>query len=362
MNGYINKSTIYDWKMDFVGLIDWYERSSRALPWRATHDPYRIWLSEVILQQTRVAQGLEYYGRFVERFPTVVALARATEDEVLKLWQGLGYYSRARNLHAAARQVDESFGGVFPTDYERVRALRGVGDYTAAAIVSFAVDAPYAVVDGNVYRVLSRLLDLDTPIDTTIGKKTFAEAANTLLSDYLASAGSRGSGVYNQAVMELGALVCIPRGARCEECPLADGCLARRNGSVDARPVKRGKTAQKARYFNYLHITDRRGRTVVRRRDGADIWQGLYEFPLIETPAEVEFETLTIPVPDYLWTGTVRMPRHVLSHRIIHAVFHRIAVSDLTRMALPEGWIVVPAEKLGDYAVARLTELYLERG
>lgn len=349
--------------MDFTALIDWYVRHHRQLPWRETRDPYRIWLSEVILQQTRVAQGLEYYRRFVERFPGVVQLAEADEDDVLKLWQGLGYYSRARNLHAAARQVAAPpHGGTFPTEYADVRALRGVGDYTAAAIVSFAADAPYAVVDGNVYRVLSRLLDLDTPIDTTTGKKMFAEAATALLNDYLATQGNKGSSTYNQAVMELGALVCTPRTPQCEACPVAGTCLARRNGTVGQRPVKQGKTTQTPRYFNYLHLTDRAGRTVICRRAGQDIWQGLYEFPLIETPAEVEFETLTIPISGYTWTGTVRMPRHVLSHRVIHAVFHRLTVSDLRRGALPDGWIVIPAEQLGEYAVARLTELYLERG
>ena len=347
--------------MDFVGLIDWYEAAHRELPWRETQDPYRICLSEVILQQTRVAQGWAYYTRFVDRFPTVRELAAAEEDEVLKLWQGLGYYSRARNLHAAAKQVEERYGGLFPTTYEEVRGLRGVGDYTAAAIVSFAVDAPYAVVDGNVYRVLSRVLDVETPIDSTAGKREFTVAAEALLAEYLALPGNRGAGIYNQAMMELGALVCTPRGAQCEACPLRGNCLARQHATVEERPVKRGKTTQKPRYFNYLHIVDRFGRTVIRRRDGEDIWRGLYEFPLIETSVEVEFETLAIPVSGWVWEGAVRMPKHVLSHRVIHATFHRLTVADLSRMALPEGWMVVPTEKLGEYAVARLTELYLER-
>lgn len=348
--------------MDFTVLIDWYERHHRPLPWRETRDPYRIWLSEVILQQTRVAQGLAYYRRFEERFPTVVALAEAREDDVLKLWQGLGYYNRARNLHAAARQVAERYGGLFPTRYEEVRALRGVGDYTAAAVVSFAADAPHAVVDGNVYRVLSRLSDIPTPIDTAAGKREFATMAAALLSDYLARIDHKGSGLYNQALMELGALVCTPRGAQCADCPLAGSCMALRSGTVGLRPVKRGKTAQTPRYFNYLHITDRRGRVAIRRRDREDIWQGLYELPLIETAAETDFEALPIPLTGYVWEGSVRMPKHVLSHRVIHAVFHRLAIPDWDEMAdLPDGWCVVPAERLDDYAVARLTELYLER-
>ncbi len=345
--------------MDYAALTHWYLRNHRSLPWRETRDPYRIWLSEVILQQTRVAQGLEYYNRFTGRFPDVAELAAATEDEVLKLWQGLGYYSRARNLHAAAKQVVAEHGGVFPTEYAAVRALKGIGDYTAAAIVSFATDAPYAVVDGNVYRVLGRLLDIDTPIDTTAGKKEFAAAAAELLNDYLASPHQKGAGLYNQAVMELGALVCTPRSPQCPVCPLAGSCLALKNGTIGSRPVKQGKTAQTPRWFNYLHITDREGRTAVCRRDGNDIWRGLYEFPLIETPSEAEFEILSLPFADFVLRGSVRMPKHVLSHRIIHAVFHRIEVPDLTAIELPDDWQIIPIDTLEDYAVARLTELYL---
>lgn len=351
--------------MDFNALIDWYIENHRPLPWRETRDPYRIWLSEVILQQTRVAQGLEYYLRFVERFPTAVDLAGADEDEVLKLWQGLGYYSRARNLHAAARQVAERHGGVFPTDYAAVRALRGVGDYTAAAIVSFSTDAPYAVVDGNVYRVASRLLDIDTPIDTTAGRKEFAAAAQRLLEEFLETVGRKGEGAgrYNQAVMELGALVCTPRSPQCEACPLGTACLARRNGTVAERPVKQGRTVQTPRWFNYLHLVDRQGRTVVCRREGNDIWRGLYEFPLVETEGECDFDALPLPVDgtDWVWRGAVRMPKHVLSHRIIHATFHRIELPDLTAGEWPEEWCVIPVGRLDDYAVARLTELYLSR-
>lgn len=347
--------------MDYATLTHWYLRNHRALPWRKTRDPYRIWLSEVILQQTRVAQGLEYYNRFTGSFPSIAELAAATEDEVLKLWQGLGYYSRARNLHAAAKQVVAEYGGIFPTEYAAVRALKGIGDYTAAAIVSFATDAPYAVVDGNVYRVLGRLLDIATPIDTTAGKKEFAAAATELLNDYLASPHPKGAGLYNQAVMELGALVCTPRSPQCPACPLAGSCLALKNGTIGIRPVKQGKTAQTPRWFNYLHITDREGRTAVCRRDGNDIWRGLYEFPLIETPAEAEFETLPLPFADFVLRRSVRMPKHVLSHRIIHAVFHRIEVPDLTSVAIPEGWQIIPTDTLGDYAVARLTEQYLSQ-
>lgn len=350
--------------MDFNALIAWYRQYHRLLPWRETHDPYRIWLSEVILQQTRVVQGMEYYLRFTERYPTVSALAAADEDEVLKLWQGLGYYSRARNLHAAAQQVVAEHDGNFPTDYALVRALRGVGDYTAAAIVSFSTDAPYAVLDGNVYRVLSRLLDLDTPIDTTAGKRLFTQAADTLLQEYLSEPTHSGAGIYNQAVMELGAILCTPRSPQCEACPLGGHCLARRNGTVDQRPVKQGRTAQTPRYFHYLHLTDAAGRTAIYRRDGKDIWKGLYEFPLIESQtADTTWETLPLPLPSkaLLWRESVLMPKHVLSHRIIHATFHRAEVTDLSSLPLPSEWKIIPIETLGDYAVSRLTELYLNR-
>lgn len=228
-------------------LLSWFAREGRDLPWRRTRDPYRIWLSEVILQQTRVAQGLEYYLRFTERFPDIAALAAAPEDEVLKLWQGLGYYSRARNLHAAARQVMSRFGGVFPATYGEVRALPGVGDYTAAAVCSIVYDAPCAVLDGNVYRVLARLFDIGIPIDTTAGKRTFAELAQLQLDT------SR-PGLYNQAIMDFGALQCTPAQPRCGDCPLAGRCLALAAGTVGVRPVKQGRAKVRDRWFNYLHV------------------------------------------------------------------------------------------------------------
>ena len=266
-------------------LLDWYARHGRDLPWRRTRDPYRIWLSEVILQQTRVAQGMDYYLRFTERFPDVGSLAAAPEDEVLKLWQGLGYYSRARNLHAAARQVAARFGGVFPRSYDEVRSLRGVGDYTAAAVCSAAYDAPCAVLDGNVFRVLARLFDIDLPIDSTAGKRTFAELAQMRLD-------KRCPGRYNQAVMDFGALQCTPAQPGCADCPLASRCLALAAGTVAERPVKQSKTKVRDRWFNYLHVTCG-DRTLLRRRGEGDIWQGLYEFPMIETDRAADFSELT---------------------------------------------------------------------
>ena len=337
-------------------LLDWYAREGRDLPWRRTRDPYRIWLSEVILQQTRVAQGTEYYLRFTERFPDVASLAAAPEDEVLKLWQGLGYYSRARNLHAAARQVVERFGGRFPVALEEVRSLRGVGDYTAAAICSAAYDAPCAVVDGNVYRVLARLFDLDAPIDSTAGKRAFAELAQSQLD-------TAHPGRYNQAIMDFGALRCIPSSPRCEACPLAGRCLALAAGTVAARPVKQSKTKVRDRWFNYLHISSG-DRTLLRRRERRDIWQGLYEFPLIETegPAELpelvrlpQFRELLGDAPWHL-VRSIPLPKHQLSHQTLHAVVHRIETLSLTPAAAA---MAVPTVALGDYAVPRLIDRYL---
>lgn len=336
-------------------LLSWFAREGRDLPWRRTRDPYRIWLSEVILQQTRVAQGLEYYLRFTERFPDIAALAAAPEDEVLKLWQGLGYYSRARNLHAAARQVMSRFGGVFPATYGEVRALPGVGDYTAAAVCSIVYDAPCAVLDGNVYRVLARLFDIGIPIDTTAGKRTFAELAQLQLDT------SR-PGLYNQAIMDFGALQCTPAQPRCGDCPLAGRCLALAAGTVGVRPVKQGRAKVRDRWFNYLHVTCG-DRTLLRRRGEGDIWQGLYEFPMIETDRAADFSELTASEEFRTLLGgvewrllrSVAMPKHQLSHQTLHAVFHRIEIS------FPVDFPSVPTATLGDYAVPRLIDRYLDR-
>lgn len=339
-------------------LLEWYAREGRDLPWRRTRDPYRIWLSEVILQQTRVAQGMDYYLRFTQRWPEIGALAAATEDEVLKLWQGLGYYSRARNLHAAARMVAERHGGEFPKNYAEVRALPGVGDYTAAAICSAAYGLPHAALDGNVYRVLSRLFDTELPIDTTAGRKAFAELAQTQLDP-------AHPGLYNQAIMDFGALQCTPGQPHCEECPLADLCMARAAGTVAQRPVKQNRPKTTDRWFNYLHITCG-ARTLLVRREGRDIWQGLYEFPLIETDGPTDLLELTShPRFGELLGGeawrlerSVEMPRHQLSHRTIHATIHRIETPRLTRAAEA---LAAETATVGEHAVPRLLERYLTK-
>ena len=337
-------------------IENWYKEYKRELPWRDSADPYVIWISEIILQQTRVVQGYDYFVRFMKRFPDVATLAEADEDEVMKYWQGLGYYSRARNLHAAAK----SMNGVFPKTYPEVRALKGVGEYTAAAICSFAYNMPYAVVDGNVYRVLARLFDIDVPIDSTRGKKLFAKLASELLD-------KKHPDVYNQAIMELGALQCVPRSPRCELCPLSDKCLSLISGRIEKLPVKQGKTVVKPRFFNYLCISYQ-GDTWIRQRKGKDIWENLYEFVLIETDKECSFEELQ-HTEEYCrifnGLGKVKVTalplqkRHVLSHRIINAYFYSIEIE-----SVPEGlsgYIRVPYTELENYAVSRLTHIYLEQ-
>lgn len=336
-------------------LTDWYEANKRDLPWRGTKDPYLIWVSEIILQQTRVAQGHDYYRRFVRRFPDVFSLARADEDEVMKYWQGLGYYSRARHLHEAARSMAEAGG--FPATYEGVRALKGVGDYTAAAICSFAYDMPCAAVDGNVYRVLSRWLGIGTPIDTAEGKKVFAEAAREMMDRARPS-------LYNQAIMDFGALVCTPASPDCLSCPLADGCAALQKGLTASLPTKRHKTKVSDRYLNYIYV--RKGdRTFIHKRDEDDIWRNLYEPPLIETEREwTEEELYASPRFQGFFPAderpTVRLVRsgvrHVLTHRVIHANFYEVV--------LPEGstafseYQEVSVEDLYKFAVPRLVNQF----
>lgn len=336
-------------------LIDWYEENKRDLPWRRTEDPYLIWISEIILQQTRVVQGYDYYRRFVQRFPDVFALACAEEDEVMKYWQGLGYYSRARNLHAAAQSMAEAGG--FPVTYEGVRALKGVGEYTAAAICSFAYGMPYAVVDGNVYRVLSRWLGIDTPIDSTEGKKMFALAAEELLD-------KKRPGLYNQAIMDFGALQCTPQAPNCMFCPLSDSCVARQKGLTDSLPVKQHKTKVTNRYFNYIYV--RMGaHTFIRKRSGNDIWKNLYELPLIETDRELtEEEFYALPQFQELLAGveqpTVRLVRqrvkHVLSHRVIYANFYEVVLPE--NSASFANYQKISIEDLHKFAVSRLVNQF----
>ncbi|NBL63765.1 A/G-specific adenine glycosylase [Flavobacterium sp. NST-5] len=256
-------------------LIQWYLQNKRDLPWRNTTNPYLIWLSEIILQQTRVVQGLPYFLAFAENFPTVFDLASAEEEKVLKLWQGLGYYSRARNLHQAAKFIAQDLKGNFPASYKDLLTLKGVGEYTAAAIASFSYNEVVPVVDGNVFRVLARFFDIETDISQPKAKKEFTELANLLIP-------KNNPAIFNQAIMEFGALQCVPKNPDCQQCPLQSGCLAFAKNKIGQLPVKSKKIKPKSRYFNYLVFEDNLKNTVIQKRTGKGIWQNLYEFPLLE--------------------------------------------------------------------------------
>lgn len=325
----------------FAGtLLDWFSRYGRELPWRQTRDPYAIWLSEVILQQTRIQQGRDYWERFLQRFPTVDLLAAATEDEVLRLWQGLGYYSRARNLHKAAQQIMAL--GAFPTTLEGIRSLQGVGDYTAAAVASIAFGVDAAAVDGNVYRVLSRYFGVETPINTPHGKRDF-----TLLATSLLPAGK--AGAFNQALMDFGAIQCTPRSPRCVVCPLVETCEALRTGRVDDLPVKRPKTKVRERRLAYIYIRYK-GEVAIHRRGAGDIWQGLWEPLLLEGDAQFDAgEPMALLAKDV---------RHVLTHRILLADFYLVEAKE--KPSLPEGYIWVAESELDRYAKPRLVERLME--
>lgn len=330
-------------------LLDWYKIEHRDLPWRHTKDPYIIWLSEIILQQTQVKQGLPYFQKFVSRFPSVHDLASASEDEVLKLWQGLGYYSRARNLHFTAQYVSKTLNGVFPDNYKDLKTLKGVGDYTAAAIASFAYDEPVAVVDGNVQRVLSRFLGIHTPINSTEGVKEFKLKAQELLDE-------SNPALYNQAIMEFGALHCRPKSPKCMFCTFQKDCVAFQKGIQEELPIKLKKTKVKKRYFNYLVLTDSEEKTLVQKRSGAGIWKGLYEFPLIESeqareiPTSEEVSEATNIPAELIQSIKIHNEKpvvHLLSHRKIMATFIDIQVRGL----LSEG------ELLGEKEVIQIKDL-----
>ena len=317
--------------MEFASiLLKWFRENGRDLPWRQTRDPYAIWLSEIILQQTQVKQGWEYWERFMRHWPTVSDLAAATEDEVLREWQGLGYYSRARNLHYAARQIVAL--GHFPNTLEEIKQLKGVGDYTAAAIGSIAFGLPAAVVDGNVYRVLARHFGIDTPINTTEGKKTFAALAQSLLPTL--------NSEYNQAIMDFGAIQCTPQSPHCMSCPLMESCSALREGRVGSLPVKRKTLQVRSRHLIYIYIRCR-GYTAIHRRGPGDIWQGLWEPLLVNSVPE----GATLIKQGY---------KHVLTHRILYADFYLWEPKE--RPTLPPDYIWIKEAELDQYAVPRLIE------
>lgn len=306
-------------------LVSWYKQNKRDLPWRHTKDPYKIWLSEVILQQTQVIQGLNYYIKFTDCFPTVTDLANAPEDTVMRLWQGLGYYSRARNLHAAAKHIQHAHKGKFPETFKEIINLKGVGNYTAAAVASFAFNLPHAVLDGNVYRVLSRLFDLHTPINTGQGKKEFQLLADQLLDE-------KKPALHNSAVMEFGALCCRPQNPKCETCPVQEHCQAFQNKTVLQLPVKGKKTSVKDRYFNYI-IFNYKDFVYIQKRTKKDIWQNLYEFYLIETENQVinTFILKNKMLQPFIMDATVlkitSLKKHILSHQHIYATFYEIKLN-----------------------------------
>lgn len=329
-------------------LLQWYATHKRDLPWRNISDPYRIWVSEIILQQTRVVQGYDYYLRFIDTFPTVEDLAAASEDQVMRVWQGLGYYSRARNMHYAAKQIVALEH--FPDSYHQVRALKGIGDYTAAAICSFAFNLRCAVVDGNVYRVLSRFFGIDTPIDTTAGKKMFQALAEELLP-------GQNVADYNQALMDFGALQCVPSSPQCEVCPLADACVAFQQKSVEDYPVKSHRVKMTHRYFVYLRVHTPNG-VWLHRRQSRDIWKGLYEFPLLEYDHRPDFsEVLAHPFVKQLgtkgvWTTLHEGMKHVLTHQTIWADAYALHLNEPVRV--PEDFFEIDPVSLSDYALPKL--------
>lgn len=266
-------------------LTNWYSINKRDLPWRETQDPYQIWLSEVILQQTQVNQGLPYFERFINQFPTIFDLAKANESEILKAWQGLGYYSRARNLHFTAQYIVDELDGVFPDAFDDLIKLKGIGDYTASAIASICYDLPHAVVDGNVYRFLARFFGIHTPINSTQGFKEFKAIAQEIMP-------SKNCGMHNQAIMEFGARHCKPNSPFCTTCPFISNCMAYKNDEIEKLPVKLKKTKVKQRYFNYLVFLSNNQETILQKRHQKGIWQNLYEFPLIESKNELSLDEL----------------------------------------------------------------------
>lgn len=340
-------------------LLLWFATHERPLPWKGEKNPYLIWLSEIILQQTRVEQGLAYFERFRQKYPTIKDLADAPEDEIMKQWEGLGYYARARNLHFTAKHIAYNLNGVFPTTYPNILALKGVGTYTAAAIASFAYDLPYAVVDGNVYRVLARFFGILEAIDTTIGKKQFQELAQTLLAKQEAAN-------YNQAIMDFGATVCMPKNPICEQCPLQKKCTAFKDNSIALLPFKSKKIKKTNRFFNFL-IINLADTVLIEKRVAKDIWKNLYQFPLIESNAVIEKGDLekTLAWQELFAKGTMQLKsvsqvfKQNLTHQKIHSRFWEIEVN-LNFDAKNKDFITVKRENLNKFAFPKTIDCYLQ--
>ncbi len=341
-------------------LLNWHlVENSRQMPWKNEKDPYKIWLSEIILQQTRVEQGLNYYNRFITAFPDINALANATEAAVFKLWEGLGYYSRCRNLIATAKFISAEWQGIFPSTYEEIRSLKGVGPYTAAAISSFAFNLPYAVLDGNVFRVLSRIFGIDTPIDSSAGKKKFTELSNLLLD-------KKQPAIYNQAIMDFGAVICKPQ-PRCDECPFRSHCFAFQQNKMSDLPVKEKKVNVRKRWFYYFVV--KQGQTIViRQRTAKDIWQNLYEFPMIETSDQQDLKAillqaeknLSLASGSYDIESVSSIYKQQLTHQLIVAQFIRIRLKEkLQSRDQMSACLRITNTQLRKYALPKVMNEYL---
>lgn len=336
-------------------LLHWYNQNKRPLPWRETRDPYKIWLSEVILQQTRVAQGMDYYHRFLLAFPDVQSLAAANEQDVLKLWQGLGYYSRARNMHHTAKEIVEKYNGVFPKSAAGLKKLKGIGDYTAAAIASICFDETVAVLDGNVARVISRLYAIDIAVNTNTGRAVITSLADTLM-------GESHPGTFNQAVMELGALVCTPKSPGCNNCPLAFACEALKLNKTESFPVKTPKKAATIRHMNYVVISYMLNGDefiLMRKRTGNDIWKNMYDFPCIETEIAVEAPQVLEECEKQGLTGGFAYLIKNVSGEYIHQLSHRRLLARFIRIEL-QG-IPMPSANLEAVRKDLITNLPLPR-
>ncbi|MGJ5642695.1 A/G-specific adenine glycosylase [Formosa sp. S-31] len=336
-------------------LTHWYSVNKRQLPWRETTNPYNIWLSEIILQQTQIKQGLPYYEAFVSAFPTVFDLADANEEEVLKLWQGLGYYSRARNLHAAAKYVATELQGEFPKDFNGLLKLKGVGDYTASAIASICYNEVCAVVDGNVYRVLSRYFGIDTPINTTKGAKEFKLLAQELID-------KKDPATFNQAIMEFGAVQCKPKGPDCTVCPLEESCMAYNKGRISDLPVKLKGAKVKKKYFNFLVIITPEATTVLEQRQGKGIWQNLYQFPLIESAKALDHEELKLELEKQKIFGECAFELSLYNkEEIVHKLSHQHLYTQFWIIEVGNGFNApVPVSEIETYPVPVLIGNFIE--
>lgn len=323
------------------------------MPWKGEKDAYKVWLSEIILQQTRVEQGLEYYNRFILTFPTIAHLAQAPEEQVFKLWEGLGYYTRCRNLIATAKYINDELGGEFPSDYDQILQLKGIGSYTAAAISSFAFDLPHAVVDGNVQRVISRYFAISTPIDSSKGRKLYHMLANALLD-------RQQPAIFNQAIMDFGATVCKPQQPLCSECIMATECEAYRHNLVSQLPVKEKKLIKKHRYLHYFIIESGQG-VFIRKRTSKDIWQNLHEFFLIESGQEIKDPTeqlTSILGTGYSLSNEVHGFRQLLTHQVIHGKFFHVTVDETVNIA---GYSLVSRSQIGSIAFPQIINQYLQK-